>query len=147
MNLSATSSLPRRLAAFTLIEVLITTVLLLMLVTSGLYALAQMDHTGRRISEYTSVASIASGALEDIKAQPYNPPLGPFGPKASVTTNMIAIGLSKDGTNYAFSGAVITRIEPVADGHLITVQANFTNWNRPYNVTVQNVVNAFSNPL
>ena len=43
-------------------------------------------------------------------------------------------------------GLVVTSIEPVAYGHLITVTGYFTNWNLPYNVTLQNVLNTYSNP-
>lgn len=133
-------------AAFTLIEVMITTVLLVMLVTAGLYALAQLDRFSRRNAEYTSVMAVVAGTLEGMKALEYNPPQSPFGPDAVITTNETEIALSNDGKSYTMKGRVITRIEPVANGHLVTVSGFFTNWNLPYEVTLQNVLNSYSNP-
>lgn len=136
----------RSARAFTLIEVMITTVLLVMLVTAGLYALAQLDHFSRRNAEYTSVMAVVAGSLEAMKALEYNPPLSPFGPDTTQTTNATEIALSSDGKSYTMKGKVVTRIEPVANGHLVTVTGYFTNWNLPYEVTLQNVINSFSNP-
>jgi prepilin-type N-terminal cleavage/methylation domain-containing protein len=145
-----TDSIPpvlrRERDAFTLIEIMITTVLLVMLVTSGLFALAQLDRFSRRNAEFTSVLSLVSGTLEGLKASTYNPPVPPFGPDVNVSTNLTKIALSQDGKSYTMDGMVVTRIEPVANGHLITVTGYFTNWNLPYVVTLQNVLNSYSNP-
>lgn len=129
-----------------MIEVMITSVLLVMLVTAGLYALAQLDRFSRRNAEYVSVMAIVSGTMEGLKGVEYNPPVEPFGLTNRFSTNLTKIALSTDGTNYTMDGLVVTSIEPVAYGHLITVTGYFTNWNLPYNVTLQNVLNTYSNP-
>ena len=133
-------------AAFTLIEIMITTVLLVMLVTAGLFALAQLDRFSRRNAEYTSVMALVTGSLEGLKASRYNPPVPPFGPDVEISTNITEIALSNDGKSYTMKGMVVTQIEPVANGHLVTVTGYFTNWNLPYVVTLQNVLNSYSNP-
>jgi len=131
---------------FTLIEIMVTSVLLVALVTAGLFALAQLDRFSRRNAEYVSVMALVSGTMEGLKAVEYNPPAEPFTLDKRVSTNFTSIALSKDGTNYTMKGEVVTTIEPVAYGHLVTVAAYFTNWNLPYQVTLQNVFNPFSNP-
>lgn len=125
---------------------MITTVLLVMLVSSGLYALAQLDRFSRRNAEYTSVMAIVSGEMESLKGKEYNPPQAPFFLTNSVTSNTATIALSADGSSYAISGVIVTEIKPVANGHLATVNGYFTNWNMPYVVSLQNVINSYSNP-
>jgi type II secretory pathway pseudopilin PulG len=143
-----TVSIHKRAASggFTLIEAMITVVLLVMLVTAGMYALGQLDRFSRRNAEYTSVMSLVSGKMEGLKAVEYNPPVTPFGANTSFSTNETKIALSNDGESYAITGQIITRIEPVANGHLVTVTGRFTNWNKPYLVSLQNVLNPYSNP-
>lgn len=136
----------RPAAAFTLIEVMITTVLLVMLVSAGLYALAQLDRFSRRNAEYTSVMALVSGEMEALKGREYNPPTAPFTLTNSVTSNITSIALSADGESYAIQGVIVTVMEPVANGHLATVNGYFTNWNMPYIVSLQNVINSYSNP-
>lgn len=139
-------SRPNAAAGFTLIEVMVTSVLLVALVTAGLGALAQLDRYSRRNAEYISVMALVSGTMEGLKGVEYNPPVEPFGLTNRVSTNLASIALSNDGTNYMMNGRIITSIEPVAYGHLITVTGYFTNWNLPYEVTLQNVLNPYSNP-
>ncbi len=133
-------------SGFTLIEIMITSVLLVTLVTAGLYALAQLDRFSRRNAEYTSVMALVSGTLEGLKGVEYNPPVEPFGLTNRTSTNFTKIALSTDGTSYSVKGMIVTSIEPIAYGHLITVSGHFTNWNLPYTVTLQNVLNSYSNP-
>jgi len=117
-----------------------------MLVTAGLYALAQLDRFSRRNAEFTSVMALVSGEMEALKGKQYNPPVAPFALTNSVTSNLTSIALSGDGQSYLIQGVILTKIEPVANGHLATVSGYFTNWNMPYTVSLQNVINSYSNP-
>jgi len=90
--------------------------------------------------------SLVSGTMEELRGYEYNPPVDPFGLESVTTTNTHDIALSNDGTSYLIQGMVVTTVEPVSYGHLITVTGYFTNWNLPYTVTLQNVLNSYSNP-
>ena len=131
-------------AAFTLLEVLIASGLLLGLVLASMNALFVMDNSGRRLAATTSAMALVQGKLEEVRTNTYNPPVAPFPASATVTSNAVSISLDKGGTQYLMPGSIITRIEPVASGHLVTVSANFNALGTPVKAQLQTVLNKFS---
>ena len=131
-------------AAFTMLEVLIASGLLLGLVLAGMNALFVMDNSSRRLAEMTSAMALVQGQLEAVRTNDYNPPLAPFTGSATVTSNAVSISLDKGGTQYLVPGSLITRIEPVASGHLVTVCASFNSLGTPVKAQLQTIVNKFS---
>ena len=130
--------------AFTLLEVLIASSLLLGLVLAGMNALFVMDNSSRRLAEITSAMALVQGKLEEVRTNDYNPPLAPFVASATVTSNAVSIALDKGGTQYLVPGTLTTRIEPVASGHLVTVSASFDAPGTPVKAQLQTVLNKFS---
>ena len=142
MNLQRQRSAAR--AAFTLLEVLIASSMLLALVLAGMNALFVMDNSSRRLAQLTSAMALVQGKLEEVRTNDYNPPLAPFTASATVTSNAVSIALDKGGTQYQVPGSLITRIEPVASGHLVTVSASFNVLGTPVKAQLQTVLNKFS---
>ena len=142
MNLQCQPSAAR--SAFTLLEVLIASGLLLALVLAGMNALFVMDNSARRLAQLTSAMALVQGKLEEVRTNDYNPPLAPFTASATVTSNAVSISLDKGGTQYQVPGSLITRIEPVASGHLVTVSASFNSLGSPVQAQLQTVLNKFS---
>ena len=142
MNLQRPRSAAR--SAFTLLEVLIASGLLLGLVLAGMNAVFVLDKSSRRLAELTSAMALVQGRLEEVRTFDYNPPLAPFVAGATVTSNAVSISLDKGGTQYQVPGTLITRIEPVASGHLVTVSASFNSLGSPVQAQLQTVLNKFS---
>lgn len=134
--------------AFTLVEVMVVSTLVLLLVLASFNTILYINFTSHRIADTTQALSIAQAKIEEIRAATYNPPNAPFTAGTNFITNSESISLTKAGTNYNVTGNVISRIEPAAQGHLITVTATFTNANQALNpkisVTLQSFVNTFS---
>ncbi len=135
---------PAARSAFTLLEVLIASGLLLGLVLAGMNAVFVLDKSSRRLAELTSAMALVQGRLEEVRTYDYNPPLAPFVAGATVTSNVVSISLDKGGTQYQVPGTLITRIEPVASGHLVTVSASFNSLGSPVKAQLQTVLNKFS---
>ena len=130
--------------AFTLLEVMVVTVLLSILVISSAAGLISLDRSSRRMADFTAAAAVAEAKMHSIRAASYNPPAAPFGSSNVFFTNTSSIALSKSGTNYLVTGTVISMIQPVSAGHLVTVTANFSPAPRPITVTLQTIVNRFT---
>lgn len=135
---------PAARSAFTLLEVLIASGLLLGLVLAGMNAVFVLDKSSRRLAELTSAMALVQGRLEEVRTFDYNPPVAPFVASATVTSNAVSISLDKGGTQYQVPGTLITRIEPVVSGHLVTVSASFNSLGSPVQAQLQTVLNKFS---
>jgi prepilin-type N-terminal cleavage/methylation domain-containing protein len=129
--------------AFTLIEVLVVMALLTILLIAGFSGIYSMDLCSRRLGDYTTVISVVESKIQDIKAASYNPPNYPFG-STIYLTNTDAIALDRAGATFKVPGTVISKIEPVAGGHLVTVTATFSEPQRPLTVTLETIVNKYS---
>ena len=88
--------------------------------------------------------SVAEAKIQSIRAATYKPPTSPFGSSNVFLTNSSSIALSKSGTNFLVSGTVISKIQPVAAGHLVTVTATFQEPDRSISATVQTLVNSYT---
>jgi len=137
----ATSAAER---AFTLLEVMIVMGLLMILMASGFSAIFSMKMTSKRLADYTAAMAVVEAKVEDIRAATYKPPNYPFGSSTLFLTNSGAVALNKAGAAFLVSGTIVSKIQPVATGHLITVTGTFKTPGRPISVTLQTVVNKFS---
>lgn len=145
---SASGCVPCSRAAFTLVEVLVVTVLVFMLILASFETMLYINFNSHRVADISAATSIAQAKLEEIRAATYNPPNAPFTAGTNYLTNNPGICLSKAGTNYLLPGVVISQISPTAEGHLVTVTATFTNGDSKLNptitVTLQSLVNSFT---
>ena len=130
-------------SAFTLVEVLVTMVLVLLLIIAGISSLVLMNRSSSRLADYTAAATIVRARVEAFIAATYNPPASPFTASTVRLTNAATISLNKAGTNYLVSGSVISVIQPVAAGHLVTVTGTFQTPGKPLTVSEQTLVNKF----
>ncbi len=134
----------RQRNAFSLVEVLVVMVLLTMLIISAGAGIMAMDKSSRRLADYTAAMAVAEAKMHSIRAASYVPPTAPFGASTVLLTNTSSIALAIAGTNFLVSGTVISRIQPVSAGHLVTVTATFQEPERNISVTVQSLVNRYS---
>ncbi len=134
----------RSIRAFTLVEVLVTTLLVLLLVLAGISSLVWLNKTSNRLGDYIAGATVVRSRVEALIAATYNPPASPFTASTVRLTNVAAISLSKAGTNFLVAGTVISVITPVAAGHLVTVTGTFQTPLKPFTVSEQTLINKFS---
>jgi len=108
-----------RHAAFTLVEVMVVMLLVMIMMVAGFGALYSMDLCSRRVADYTAATAVVEAKLQDIKAVYYNPPNYPFtaGPNPVYVTNSDSISLDQAGTSFKVSGTLVSEIKPVASGH------------------------------
>ncbi|MBI5774030.1 MAG: hypothetical protein HZA89_09850 [Verrucomicrobia bacterium] len=150
-QLSLSDARSPRAAAFSLIEVMVVSGLMVILVVSLLTAVLQMDQNARRSSDYNSLLELAQGQLEMIRTNTYSPPTAPFGTATNFTTNItstLGYALTAAGTNYQLTATNVTTIQTVAEGHLVTVTLTVPSYGKvikaPLQVQVQAVMNRFS---
>src|SRR5712691_5023162 len=129
---------------YTLTEVLIVMLLLGTLTIGGFGAALSMDTCSRRAGDYIAATSVVEAKVRAISASTYNPPNANFGASTIYLTNSDSIALNKAGTTFLVPGTVISKIEPVASGHLVTVTGTFQEPRKTLTVTLQAVVNRFS---
>jgi hypothetical protein len=99
--------------------------LVMVLFASGMGALLSMDLCTRRAADYNAAMAVVEAKVEDIRAATYNPPNSPWTASVVFLTNSDSIALNKAGVTFQVSGTLISRIEPVASGHLVTVTGTF----------------------
>ena len=115
-----------------------------LLIGAGFSAMYAMDHCSRRLADYTAALTVVDAKMQDIRAVYYNPPNYPFTANTVYVTNSDSIALNKAGTAFKVPGTLISKIEPVTGGHLITVTANFQEPRRPLTVSLQTAINKYS---
>ena len=130
--------------AFTLVEVMVVMLLLTMLIVASGAGIMAMDRSSRRLADYTAAMAVAEAKMHSIRAASYLPPTSPFKTNTVYLTNSSSIALANAGTNFLVSGTVLSKIQPVAAGHLVTVTATFQEPNQSFSVTLQSVVNRYS---
>jgi type II secretory pathway pseudopilin PulG len=129
-------------SGFTLIEVVIGIMLLMTLIVSAIGAITLLDRASRSQAEDTTALEIAQGKLEEFQATKYNPPVSPFLSTTTWTTNQVVLALNKTGTTNRAVGVLISKVEPAANGHLVTVMVSFTNMNiTPVTAQLQTLIN------
>ena len=60
------------------------------------------------------------------------------------STDRSSIALDQAGSSYRVPGTLISKIQPVTGGHLITVTGTFQTPGRPFSVSLQTIVNEYS---
>jgi hypothetical protein len=132
--------------AYTLVEVLIALLLTIMLIASSLSAILFLNVRSARLAYYTEGATLVQRKMEAIQGTSYNPPNYPFTWTNVWITNHTKYGLDKGGTNLALASTIISKIEPVAAGHFVTVTGTFDapTANHPIVIQLQTVLNVFS---
>jgi hypothetical protein len=145
-NDSSARSEQRRRAesAFTLVEVMVGSGLLLTLIVGCCSAIFAMDLSSRRLADYTAAMAVVQAKIEDVRGATYKPPNSPFGLTTTYVTNTDYIDLDQAGATFRVSGTVISKFEPVAAGHLVTVTGTFQTSSKPLTVTLQTIVNQYS---
>jgi len=131
-------------SAFTLVEVMIVMALLLSLIISSAAALLVFDRSSRRVADSTAAMALVEAKIYDIRAATYNPPSTNFGTTNIFLTNNVSIALDQAGSSYRVPGTLISKIQPVTGGHLITVTGTFQTPGRPFSVSLQTIVNEYS---
>ena len=130
--------------AFTLVEVLIVMGLVMILVTAGMGAILAMDLCTRRTGDYNAALAVVEAKIEDIRAATYNPPNSPWKSTPVYLTNSSSVALDEAGVTFKVPGKLISKIEPVASGHLVTVTGTFSEPKRALTLSLQTVVNKYS---
>jgi type II secretory pathway pseudopilin PulG len=138
-----------RSRAFTLVEVVIVLALVIIVILGAFNTIRFMNFSSHRLSDTTAALAVVQAKVEEIRAATYNPPLYPFSASTNnYITNNVAISLDQSGTTFRVPGVLVSSIQPVAQGHLITVTGTFTNadqyLNPSFTVSLQTVVNRFS---
>src|SRR5437762_11149670 len=125
-------------SAFTLVEVMIIMALLLVLMISSSVSMLVLDRSSRRLADYTSAMALVEAKIYDIRAATYNPPSSSFGTNTiCFLTNSVSIALDQAGQTFRIPGTIISKTEPVAAGHLVTVTGTFQTPGRPFSVSLQ----------
>jgi hypothetical protein len=127
-----------------LVEVLITTAVLMIITIGAAVALATFNRNVERMTDYCAGNIAIEGELERVRTIKYQPPLSPFSSTNVTWLSNVTLSLDRNGTNYQLIASMRTTTEPRADGHLVTVTLTYNNWFRPTNIWMQTVVNGFS---
>jgi hypothetical protein len=130
--------------AFTLVEVLIVMGLTMILMVAGMGALFSMNLCTSRTADYNAALAVVEAKVEDIRAATYNPPNFPWKSSTVYLTNSDSIALDQAGVTFRVSGTLISQIQPVASGHLVTVTGTFQEPRKTLKVSLQTLVNQFS---
>lgn len=129
---------------FTLMEVMVVMGLITILVVTTFSGILSMKLGSSRLADYTAVMAVVEAKVEDIRVATYNPPNYPFGSSTLYITNNNSVALNQAGAMFLIPGTVVSKIEPVAGGHLVTVTGTFQTSRTPISVTLQTVVNKYS---
>jgi Tfp pilus assembly protein PilV len=130
--------------AFTLVEVLITMALVMILITAGMGAILSMDLCTRRTADYNAALAVVEAKIENIRAATYNPPNSLFKSSIVYVTNTSSVALDQAGVTFKVPGTVVSKTEPAAAGHLVTVTGTFQEPKLALTVSLQTVVNKYS---
>ncbi len=129
---------------FTLIETMVVLVMISMLIAGAMGALLSLDLCSRRSADYVAALAVVEAKMEDIRAATYNPPNANFSSTTKYLTNSDSIALNQAGATFLVAGTLISKLEPIAGGHLITVTGTFQEPKKTLTVSLQTVVNKFS---
>ena len=135
-------SVPHRVAAFTLIEVLCVMGMLTMLFAASFAALISINRISSRSADYISGMALAQAKINDIRATVY--PGTNFLSTATTNINNVSVDLSQAGTSFAVSGTVTSVIQPITWGHLVTVTVIINEPKGSMTNSLQTIVNEYS---
>lgn len=131
--------------AFTLAEVMVVMGLLAILFIAGFGAITSMRLISHRQADYIAGMSLAEAKINDIRATAYPGTNGVFSSVATTTNiNNVSVELNQAGTTFQVPGMVISTIQPIIWGHLVTVKAVIQDGSLFLTNTLQTVVNNYS---
>jgi prepilin-type N-terminal cleavage/methylation domain-containing protein len=133
-----------RAGGFTLIEILVTLAMLLLLLIGALGTITLLDRSSRRQGQHTTALEVAQGKLDEFLSQVYNPPVPPYSSTNYYQSNWVTLAANKSGTATSTFASVISLVQPVLNGHVVTVTVSFTNYDQLVNVQLQTLINRHS---
>jgi prepilin-type N-terminal cleavage/methylation domain-containing protein len=129
---------------FTLVEVMVVMGLAGILIVSGTGALFSLDLCSRRTADYSAAEAVVEAKIEDIRAATYDPPNSPWLSTTTYLTNSSSVALDKAGVIFQVPGTVVSKFEPIAYGHLVTVTGTFDEPRGTISVSLRTVINKYS---
>lgn len=124
-------------SGLTLVEVIISMALMLLIISSSLSVLVIMSRHSHTISIHNSVQALISSKINEIRAEPYAPPSGPFftdvdighpdlnpGDDYQVTTHFDLI-IDKDDPTKTLPAILTTTISASYESHHVLVEAKY----------------------
>ena len=118
--------------------------LVMILIAVGMGTIFSMDLSTRRTADFNAALAVVEAKIEDIRAATYNPPSSPWSLSTVYLTNSSSVALDEAGVTFKVPGTLISKIEPAASGHLVTVTGTFNEPQRGLTVSLQTVVNKYS---
>ena len=132
---------------FSMPEVLIVSVLLLMLAGAGFTGLMGMNRASKGVAEDAAGLELVEGKIEELRGTLYNPPYAPFASNTYRTTNTVTVCLNASGSNALLTGRLLTTTQPLSGmGHLVTVSLSITSYPSARAIQLQTVINKMSMP-
>ena len=132
---------------FSLVEVLVVSALLTVVVLATAGGIITMQVSASRGADYNSGMAIVEARMNDIRSTFYNPPNLPFTNSTLYQiTNSSSIALNQAGTTFLVPATVISKFQYLGPtkGHLVTVTATFQSPKLPTTVSLQSIVNKYS---
>jgi prepilin-type N-terminal cleavage/methylation domain-containing protein len=134
----------RSQSGFSLVEVMVVMGLAGILMVAGMGALFSLDLCSRRTADYNAAMAVVKAKIEDIRAATYNPPNSPWLSTTTYLTNSSSVALDKAGVTFQVTGTLVSKFEPIAYGHLVTVTGTFDEPRGSISVSFQTVINKYS---
>jgi len=127
-----------------MIEVLVTTAVMMIIIAGAFVALATFNRNVERMTDQTAAIIALEGELERVRTLQYLPPVSPFSSTNVTWVSNVTLSLDYNGSTFRQIAAMRTTIQPAAHGHLVTVALTYSNAFRPTNLWMQTVVNNYS---
>jgi prepilin-type N-terminal cleavage/methylation domain-containing protein len=144
-GVSGAESAFRKETGFTLVEVMVVMALLTVLIVGCFGSILCMKLVARRTADFTAGMALAESKIHDIRAVLYSATNTIFSSTSTTTNiNSVSVDLNSAGTTFQIPGTVISTIQPIAWGHLVTVSVIIRESRLNQTNTLQTVVNTYS---
>lgn len=117
--------------------------LLIIIIATGA-GITSLDRCTRRLADYTAAMSVVEAKMHAIRAATYNPPSSPFTASTVYLTSTSYVSLAKSGTNLLILGTIVSKIQPITSGHLVTVTGTFNEPGFSFTTSLQSVINRYT---
>ena len=129
---------------FTLVELMVTVVLLVLLATGVLGSITTMHKLAKKQATYNSVMALVMSEQEAIRTNSYNPPTAPFTAEESKTVEKKYVSLDPDKDDFSLEVSLVTKIEPISSGHKVTISGTYSYGDTTPTITTTTLVNKYS---